>query len=242
MPESNEPLNPDWQPTPDARERLLAAATEIFADKGYAQASTREICRLAGVNVASIHYYFGNKAALYREVFRMPERILHRPPELSDPAAPLRLAVRAWYRHLLSFLHAPAEANRIRLLVLREQMQPSGLVDGSRSDVLKPYHEHLTSFLCVRLGVTEPDMALHQLACSLAGMAVILLVERAAIQRLVPGMLDTPEDIDATVDRLTDTACILIEHEHTRRARPGPTTGPAVVVASVGDHIGEQVS
>src|SRR5487761_2369004 len=56
----------------ETRWRLLQAATEVFAEVGYHAATTREICRRAGVNLASIHYYYGDKAELYREVFRLP--------------------------------------------------------------------------------------------------------------------------------------------------------------------------
>ena len=56
----------------ETRWRLLQAAAEVFAEVGYHAATTREICRRAGVNLASIHYYYGDKAELYREVFRLP--------------------------------------------------------------------------------------------------------------------------------------------------------------------------
>lgn len=62
------------QPTAqeETRWRVLQAATEVFAEVGYHAAATREICKRAEVNLASIHYYYGDKAELYREMFRLP--------------------------------------------------------------------------------------------------------------------------------------------------------------------------
>lgn len=47
------------------RERLLKAATLLFADKGIDGVSTRELARQAGVNLSAITYHFGGKEGLY---------------------------------------------------------------------------------------------------------------------------------------------------------------------------------
>ena len=55
-----------------SRARLLRSGLQLFAQQGYAKTSTRELAEHAGVNVASISYYFGDKAGLYRAVFLEP--------------------------------------------------------------------------------------------------------------------------------------------------------------------------
>ena len=47
------------------RARVLAAATEVFADKGFAGATVETIVGAAGVNMRMIYHYFGDKAGLY---------------------------------------------------------------------------------------------------------------------------------------------------------------------------------
>ena len=58
-------------PADDTRERLLLAAEEVFAEAGYEAATTRDICRRAGVkNVGAINYHFRNKEHLYGEAVK----------------------------------------------------------------------------------------------------------------------------------------------------------------------------
>ncbi|WP_157368609.1 TetR/AcrR family transcriptional regulator [Zavarzinella formosa] len=53
------------------RQRLLEAAEEIFAEKGFEAATTREICERAGVrNIGAINYHFQGKERLYAEAVR----------------------------------------------------------------------------------------------------------------------------------------------------------------------------
>ena len=58
----------DERATQDAREKLLVAGTELFAKKGFAGVSIRELAIAAGVNSALISYHFGGKEGLYEAV------------------------------------------------------------------------------------------------------------------------------------------------------------------------------
>lgn len=53
---------------PDTRQRLLAAALELFTGRGYDGASIRAITSRARANLAAVTYHFGSKAALYESV------------------------------------------------------------------------------------------------------------------------------------------------------------------------------
>lgn len=54
----------------DTRQKILHAATRLFAQKGFSGASVRDIVNLARVNVSAIHYYFGDKRKLYQETLK----------------------------------------------------------------------------------------------------------------------------------------------------------------------------
>ena len=51
------------------RQRVLAAAAEVFADRGYEKATVREIVERAGANVNAVNYYFQGKRGLYQTLF-----------------------------------------------------------------------------------------------------------------------------------------------------------------------------
>jgi AcrR family transcriptional regulator len=98
-----------------ARRRLLEAALQLFADKGYQKTSTREIADAAGVNLGSISYYFGDKPGLYRAVFcesfcdatAAPD-ILQARDCLPDPATSRLDPDAALAAFFLNFLHPQA--------------------------------------------------------------------------------------------------------------------------------------
>ena len=54
----------------ETRARVLAAATEVFARDGFEGASLRQIAETAGIDIATLKYHVGNKAALFTEVYQ----------------------------------------------------------------------------------------------------------------------------------------------------------------------------
>lgn len=58
------------QPLPDTRKRILHAAEEEFARKGFAGARMEAIARESKANKAMIHYYFKSKTNLHLEILR----------------------------------------------------------------------------------------------------------------------------------------------------------------------------
>ena len=52
----------------ETQKALLEAAGRIFGERGYSDATSKEICALAGTNSAAVNYYFGGKEGLYEKV------------------------------------------------------------------------------------------------------------------------------------------------------------------------------
>lgn len=59
------------------RARILSEAARLFAQKGFADTSIRDITAAARVTAPMIYYYFGNKESLFRALLREPLELLH---------------------------------------------------------------------------------------------------------------------------------------------------------------------
>ena len=84
----------------DSKEKLLEAAAPLFAEKGFAAVSIRQVADAAGVNSALISYHFGGKSGLYEAVLEqqfscIAERLEKLSREPLSPADKLRGYARA---------------------------------------------------------------------------------------------------------------------------------------------------
>src|SRR5205814_8947314 len=68
---SSRAARPRWHRRKDAcPDEILAAALEVFADRGFAATKLDDVARLAGVTKGTIYLYFDSKEALFKAVVR----------------------------------------------------------------------------------------------------------------------------------------------------------------------------
>src|SRR5688500_18362081 len=96
--------------TSDPRQRLLKAAEELFALRGYDGATVRDICDRAGMNVASVSYHFGDKERLYVEALKHAHVCSMRGPPFPEPTpeTPPAEKLRGFIEVMVARMHVPA--------------------------------------------------------------------------------------------------------------------------------------
>ncbi len=60
------------------KQKLMEAALEVFTEKGFAGASTREIVEKSGVTKPTLYYHFGSKEKLYRTLIEEDVELFNR--------------------------------------------------------------------------------------------------------------------------------------------------------------------
>lgn len=173
----------------DTRERLLDAAEELFARRGYAATSVRDITAAADSNLAAVNYHFGGKHKLYRAVLLRRLRAIREQrlaalegtvrdgTDAGDLATPLRAFAEAF---LAPVCDAPAEGPPMRLL-LREVVDPQLPRDLFETELVMPVQQRLTSAIAVAApGLDEHTVQL----CTQSFIGQLMHVLHA--QRLAP--------------------------------------------------------
>ena len=103
-------------PPSHTRERILDAASGIFADKGFAGARVDEIARRAGVNKAMLYYHVGDKQALYTAVLTHNlERVEEALAAVSATEGPASARLQAVIGAIVGIVHTIPDHPRIML-------------------------------------------------------------------------------------------------------------------------------
>ncbi|MEJ8822265.1 CerR family C-terminal domain-containing protein [Variovorax humicola] len=213
----------------EARARILHAALALFAEKGFAKTSTREIAQAAGANIAAISYYFGDKAGLYAATFTEPmggdsrELIAH----FTAAGLSLEEALRIFMSSYVAPLKDSETARQCMRLHMRELIEPTSQWKMELDRDLKAPHDAMVALLRRHLGVpeSEADDDMHRLAFSVTGLAIQLFVMQDVIGEIRPPLLRSPSHIDTWAERLVQYALALVASEARRRSET-PSSRP----------------
>ncbi len=202
----------------EARQQLMTAALRLFSEKGFAKTSTRAISQAAGVNIASISYYFGDKAGLYRAMFKEPMGGPEQDLSLfAQPHFTLRQSLVGFIASFLEPMKQGELVQQCMRLHFREMLEPTGVWAHEIDQSIKPAHAALLALLGRHLGVKTADDDLHRLAFGIGGLALHLYMARDVIEAIRPRLLQTSKSIDLWATQMVDQAEAMVELEAARR-------------------------
>ena len=189
------------------RERLIHAAGEIFAERGFRGTTVREVCRRASANIAAVNYYFRDKQGLYVEAVKAahcapPERRLQFPQPLSTDQK-LYLFVRGFLSQLLSTDRPVWHAQ----LMMRELAEPTDACVALVEEYLRPMAEVLESIL---REVVPPAMSRDQFflyGFSVVSQCLFYKVQKPIAELLVGRELYSTYTVPRLADHIARFSC-----------------------------------
>jgi AcrR family transcriptional regulator len=174
--------------------RILATAEQIFAAKGFAGASTREIAATAGVNISSLHYHWESKETLYFAVFQnIYDRIL----ELVRSSIPEKLASSKASRAVVEtsmgtlFDYFAEHPNVPKLLVRRLLENDEGEVAIER-DILVPAWTTFGHWMEEHSRRKLSEFESHLFMLTIYGVVLVYLLDSRHFTTLLGGSVYDP--------------------------------------------------
>ena len=167
----------------DRREQIIDAAMRVFAQKGFARATNRDVAREAGITTGLIYYYFENKEALLKaalEAYSPVQILVQITPELLEqpPESFLPLVI----TRVLDIVESEQFVSLIRVML------PEMLHGSDMSPVALSFLARVIAFLSsylqtqVARGNVRADID-PELVCQLLAGSAIGFVLRRQIMR-----------------------------------------------------------
>jgi AcrR family transcriptional regulator len=190
------------------KDRILAAAEELFARTGVARTSLRAITALARVNLAAVNYHFGSKDGLVEEVYRRRLEPLNRARlanldrlERRRRKPSLEAILEAFMTPVASLARDPAQGGPTVMRLLGQSHAEAEAsfktwFAGEYRRVLERYH----AALCRVLPEIPPEDVRWRLQF-LVGALTYPVAERQLVE-LVSGEAIDPADVHLIVERL----------------------------------------
>jgi AcrR family transcriptional regulator len=156
------------------REAILDAARRAFAEQGYQRATVRDVAKLAGVDPALVHHYFGTKQDLFVAAVRLPVNPVDQLTAVLA-AEPDQVGQRLVETFLSIWDHAAGQSPLLALI-------RSAVADKDAAAMLREFiTEEVLGPIARRLG--SPDA---QLRATLVGSQLIGLAMARYIIRVEP--------------------------------------------------------
>lgn len=189
------------------RQQLLEVAGRVFAERGYMNATSKEICELANANIAAVNYHFGGKDGLYAAVLEEAHARLmsiDTVTAITQSKAGAADKLRMLLRKIVGEV-AKRDTGAWELRVLsRELMAPTPLVDGMMRNQVVPKSKLMTAMVGDILGVPATHPAVSRSTVNIIGPCLFLLIVNPDWQKKIfPTLLN---DAEALVDHMVTYA------------------------------------
>ena len=202
-----------------SKDRLLMAALEVFAEKGFQNATVREICSRVDANVAAVNYYYRSKENLYKEAlmfaFRQGEK---RYPlnhgGVSDPRMRLRQFVGVFLNRMLD----ESALGHFGKLIAHEIASPTNALDDIVDSFIKPEFALLEDIVIQCAGKTLEKGVLKRCLLSILGQCLMFKHSRPVIDRVCQEVIASREEIEACADHIASFSFFAIRQlaEHNK--------------------------
>lgn len=189
----------------DTKQRLINAAGEMFAEKGFEAASIRDICQRAEANLAAVNYHFGDKRQLYVAAVRHAQCC--RQEDVPFPEWPVEMPavdrLRAFIETMFARMLAGDRPRWHLEIMLRELARPTEACAAVVEDYIRPMADNLRTILRDLLPDELSEQQRWMIGFSVVGQVLFYYVHQPIIRLLIGPAGIEPLPLDRLADHVT---------------------------------------
>ncbi|MCP3871646.1 MAG: TetR/AcrR family transcriptional regulator [Desulfobacteraceae bacterium] len=173
-------------PKETTQQKLIKAAIKVFAEKGFRDATVRQICKQAGTaNINAVNYYFGSKEQLYKQILELifAEYDKQAPIDFIDKTPEEQLVI--YISTFCKILYQEGDSDATAIIV-EEFTKPSPFLEEMVDTFNRPrVKRHLKMFKGL-LGEGATDDMARDCLVSVSGQLLYYSFARPVFSRLFP--------------------------------------------------------
>lgn len=183
----------------ETRAKILDVAYNVFAEKGYDTANTRDIAAAAGVTHTTIRYHFGSKDELWRETVRQMFARTRAELELSeeDLSQPAEERMKIYLRKYVYY--CARNSNHARIMIA-ESVRGGERLNWIATNFIRPGHESILSLAKGALSDDIDELSIVSLLYSVVGMCHLPFVLSKEVKALYDIDITSKEAIETHID------------------------------------------
>ena len=175
-------------PKENTKQKLIEAAIKVFAEKGFRDATVRQICKQAGTaNINAVNYYFGSKEQLYKQILAMifAEYDKQAPKDFPEKTPEEQLEI--YISTFCKILYQEGESDSHTTAILVEEFtKPSPFLEEMVDTFNRPRVERLLKIIKGLLGEGATDDMARDCLVSVSGQLLYYSFARPVFLRLFP--------------------------------------------------------
>ena len=201
----------------DPKENILKVATKVFAERGFRDATVRQICAAARTNVSMVNYHFGSKEKLYAEVvrklfsFATADDIMRLCQGVKDQQS-WQAAVRRFVETFVGYVTVTSRPGVYAAQIFRwEVTRPSTISRELQLAYGNKVYEVLKKLLTMALG-DDADAVKIWGGAIWSRIAALIVIDKSWVSHFVPRGIDRAEWLRRVSDNICESVFGLLHY------------------------------
>jgi AcrR family transcriptional regulator len=206
---------------PETKERIIAAAGAVFAERGFRSTTIRQITARAGVNLAAVNYHFRDKGELYAQVLLEAKRHVTWIVIADFDGGP-EDKLRSFITRFVSSLLDPKRPSWHGRVIAMEMANPTAALQRVVRELTAPLHHDVRGLIGEILEGKATATELDLFTLSIIGQCVFYACSRPMVEQLAVHLGKQPDRIAKIAAHIADFSLAAL-----RAFRRGGTAKPA---------------